>query len=115
MVALAVCGLNAPVTEAVLAGQAGRAEVNMEPKTKDKKPVREVTAKTEGKSNGKVNINTASKTELMTLDGVGAGTAQKIIDHRTARGPFKKAEDLAAVDGVGKRVVDKNPGRITVK
>jgi competence protein ComEA len=51
----------------------------------------------------------------MTLDGVGAGTAQKIIDHRTARGPFKKVEDLAAVDGVGKRVVDKNPGRITVK
>jgi competence protein ComEA len=111
MAALTLCGLGAPMTEAVLAGQPGRAEVNMDAKPKDKKPVREVTAKSEGK----VNINTASKTELMTLEGVGPGTAQKIIDHRTARGPFKKVDDLAAVEGVGKRVVEKNPGRITIR
>jgi competence ComEA-like helix-hairpin-helix protein len=114
MAVLVAWGLGVPVTEAVLAGQPGRAEVDVDKSgaaAKDKKPVREVTVKAEGK----VNINTASKTELMTLDGVGAGIAQKIIDHRTARGPFKKVDDLATVAGVGKRVVEKNPGRLTVK
>ena len=63
----------------------------------------------------KVNINEASKTELMKLAGVGAGSAQKIIDYRDAHGPFKKAQDLEKVDGIGKGVLEKNSGRITVK
>jgi competence protein ComEA len=63
----------------------------------------------------KVNINEASKTELMKLGGVGAGSAQKIIDYREAHGPFKKAQDLEKVDGIGKGVLEKNSGRITVK
>jgi competence ComEA-like helix-hairpin-helix protein len=63
----------------------------------------------------KVNINEATKTELMHLSGVGAGGAQKIIDYREAHGPFKKAQDLEKVDGIGKGVIEKNSGRITVK
>jgi competence protein ComEA len=63
----------------------------------------------------KVNINEASKTELMKLAGVGAGSAQKIIDYRGAHGPFKKAQDLEKVDGIGKGVIEKNAGRIIVK
>lgn len=63
----------------------------------------------------KVNINEASKTELMKLAGIGAGSAQKIIDYREAHGPFKKAQDLEKVDGIGKGVLEKNSGRITVK
>ena len=41
--------------------------------------------------------------------------AQKIIDYRDAHGPFKKAQDLEKVDGVGKGVIEKNAGRIVVK
>ena len=63
----------------------------------------------------KVNINEATKTELIKLAGVGAGSAQKIIEYREAHGPFKKAQDLEKVDGVGKGVLEKNSGRITVK
>ena len=63
----------------------------------------------------KVNINGASKADLMKLDGVTAGVAQKIIAYRDAHGPFKRAHDLAKVDGVGKEVLEKNAGRITVK
>lgn len=73
-------------------------------------------AKAKGESTkAVVNINEASKTELMKLAGVGAGSAQKIIDYREAHGPFKKAQDLEKVDGIGKGVVEKNAGRITVK
>jgi competence protein ComEA len=67
------------------------------------------------KADGRVNINEASKAELMKLAGVGPGGAQKIIDYRDAHGPFKKAQDLEKVDGVGKGVIEKNAGRIVVK
>ena len=67
------------------------------------------------KTEGRVNINEASKAELMKLAGVGPGGAQKIIDYRDAHGPFKKAQDLEKVDGVGKGVIEKNAGRIVVK
>jgi competence protein ComEA len=67
------------------------------------------------KAEDKVNINEASKAELMKLAGVGPGGAQKIIDYRDAHGPFKKAQDLEKVDGVGKGVIEKNAGRIVVK
>jgi len=67
------------------------------------------------KVESKVNINEASKTELMKLAGVGAGSAQKIIEYREAHGPFKKTQDLEKVDGIGKGVIEKNAGRISVK
>ena len=56
----------------------------------------------------KVNINEASKGDLMKLAGVTAGVAQKIISYREAHGPFKRMHDLAKVDGVGKDVLEKN-------
>jgi competence protein ComEA len=46
---------------------------------------------------------------------VGAGMAKKIIAWREAHGPFKRAQDLEKVPGVGKAVIDKNYGRIAVK
>jgi len=50
-----------------------------------------------------VNINTATKEELMTLNGVGESTAQKIIDAR----PFEKPEDILNVSGIGQATYDK--------
>lgn len=54
-----------------------------------------------GAAGGKVNLNTASVTQLDTLPGVGPSTAQKIVDDRTANGPFKRIEDLLRVSGIG--------------
>jgi competence protein ComEA len=50
---------------------------------------------------GKVNLNTADAATLQTLDGVGPSTAAKIIDYRSANGPFKTIEDLKKVSGIG--------------
>ena len=71
--------------------------------------------KAHAKSEAKVNINEASKAELMKLDGVSAGVAQKIIAYREAHGPFKRLHDLEKVGGLDKAVLEKNAGRITVK
>lgn len=63
----------------------------------------------------KVNINSASVKELTTLEGVGHKLAEKIVEYRDAHGPFKKAEDLRKVEGVGGVLWEKNRERIVVK
>ncbi len=48
-----------------------------------------------------VNINTATDAELETLPRVGPATAQRIIAHREANGPFETIEDIQDVSGIG--------------
>ncbi|XP_042331297.1 endonuclease/exonuclease/phosphatase family domain-containing protein 1 isoform X2 [Sceloporus undulatus] len=49
----------------------------------------------------RLNINTATEEELMTLPGVTRTVAQNIVEYREYIGGFKKVEDLALVSGVG--------------
>jgi competence protein ComEA len=64
---------------------------------------------------GKVDINRASASELAAaLNGVGESKAQAIVDYRTEHGPFKSAEQLAQVRGIGLKTVEKNMDRIEV-
>jgi competence ComEA-like helix-hairpin-helix protein len=51
----------------------------------------------------KIPINTAGRDLLMTVKGVGPDLAEKIIITRTSLGPFKNADDLQKIRGVGKK------------
>jgi len=58
---------------------------------------------------GPVDVNTAdAKTLARELDGVGLSKAQAIVDYRKANGPYKSAEDLKKVKGLGQKTVDRN-------
>lgn len=70
-------------------------------KTAAEQPPANTTAPVVQATSSMVNINTASAAELDTLPGVGPATAQKIIDYRTAHGPFKSVDDLINVNGIG--------------
>ncbi len=63
----------------------------------------------------KVNINTADVKALMTLEGVGRKVAEKIVEYRQAHGPFKKADELRKVDGIGGGLWERNKERVVVK
>lgn len=62
----------------------------------------------------KVNINTASISELCTLNGIGEATARKIIDYRTINGRFQSIEDIKNVSGIGDALFEKIKDDITV-
>lgn len=60
-----------------------------------------------------VNINTASKEELMNVSGIGASKADSIIAYRI-KTPFSKIEDIMNVSGIGESLFDKIKKYITV-
>ena len=63
---------------------------------------------------GKVNINTASREELKTLNGIGDTRAGSIIVYRGSNGPFGSIEDLMKVEGIKEGVFNKLKDDITV-
>jgi len=64
---------------------------------------------------GPVNVNTAdAETISAELQGVGITKAIAIVEYRQANGPFKTADDLAMVKGIGARTVEINRKNILV-
>ena len=57
-------------------------------------------------ADGKVNLNTATAEELMTLPGIGEKRAADIIADREANGPFRIPEDLTRVEGIGEGILE---------
>ncbi len=61
-----------------------------------------------------VNLNTASKDDLVALPGIGPVKAQAILDYRAAHGPFKSIEQLKDVKGIGAKRFEKLKPELTV-
>jgi competence protein ComEA len=54
----------------------------------------------------KINVNTADASQLALLPRVGPSIAQRIVEYRKQNGPFKKAEDLMLVRGIGEKTYE---------
>ena len=63
---------------------------------------------------GRININTATVEELMTLTGIGETRAKSIVAYRDAHGPFAAPEDLQQVSGIGESTYRKIADAITI-
>jgi competence protein ComEA len=61
-----------------------------------------------------INLNTATKEELVALPGIGPAKAQAILDYRSAHGPFKSVEELKDVKGIGAKRFEKLKSELTV-
>ena len=64
-------------------------------------------------SGGKVNINTATEAELMTLPGIGEAKAALIVGYREEHGKFSKIEDLMQISGIKEGIFQKIKNNIT--
>lgn len=77
-------------------------------------PTMEEMANEQARDDGKVNLNTASREELMTLPGVGESKADLIIQYRQEHGRFEKIEDVMNISGIKEGLFAKIKENITV-
>jgi len=64
--------------------------------------------------NGLININTATAVQLDALPGIGPTYAQRIVAYREKNGPYKSADDLLNVSGIGPATLAKFKDKVTV-
>lgn len=69
----------------------------------------------EKKGSQKINLNTATKEQLMTLSGIGEAKAEDIIAYRAENGDFQTIEDIMKISGIKEAAFQKIKDKIMVK
>jgi competence ComEA-like helix-hairpin-helix protein len=65
--------------------------------------------------NACVNLNTATREELMQLRGVGEVMSRKIIEYRERHGPFRRPEEIIIIEGFSERKYRAMAGQVCVE
>ena len=61
-----------------------------------------------------INVNTASVSELESLPGIGEVRARAIIAERKQQGGFRSLDQLAAVKGIGSKLLERIRSQVTL-
>ena len=103
---------------------AAREEANLAEKISDEQKIRILTQEEaaemqtesckETDTPGRINLNTATAEELMTLPGVGQSKADSILAYRTEHGGFTATDEIMNISGIKQGVFEKIKDRITV-
>lgn len=67
------------------------------------------------KTEGKVNINTADREQLMTLPGIGEAKADAILKYRETHGSFSSIEEICEISGIKEAVFSKIEDKISIQ
>ena len=99
-------------------------EANLAEKISDEQKIRILTKEEaaevqnecskETDSSGRINLNTATAEELMTLPGAGKAKADSILAYRMEHGGFKATDEIMNISGIKQGVFEKIKDRITV-
>ncbi|OQB06220.1 MAG: ComE operon protein 1 [bacterium ADurb.Bin212] len=85
--------------------------------TTDSGDVAGVATKTTANSSplsAKINLNTASASQLDTLPGIGPAYASRIIEYRNNNGGFKDISEVQNIKGIGSKTFEKIKDLITI-
>ena len=63
---------------------------------------------------GVINVNRATKAEFDSLTGIGPVLASRIINYRSANGPFLALDDLLKVSGIGSKTLERIRPRLSL-
>ncbi len=74
-----------------------------------------IISETEKNETKKININTATQEELMTINGLGEKKVANIIEYRKEHKSFKKIEELKEVNGIGEALYEKIKNYCTIE
>ena len=66
------------------------------------------------KFTGVINVNRATKAEFDSLAGIGPVIASRIINYRSANGPFLALDDLLKVSGIGSKTLERIRPRLSL-
>lgn len=77
-------------------------------------PQTSLTTNASGADGSKVNLNTATKEQLMQVDGIGDKKATKIIEYRQQHGSFKQLSELKDISGIGDKTYQKLSKSLTI-
>lgn len=72
------------------------------------------SGETAGEQDGKIDLNTAAREQLMTLTGIGEAKAAAIIRYREENGGFRSIEELMEVEGIKEGVFNKIKDQIKI-
>lgn len=96
---LLICGLSLCMVLGIFIGRNLRSEYAELPQGS----VSDTVTVPETTEDFRLDINTASKAQLMDLPGIGELIAERIIAYRDANGPFQTIDELMNVDGIGQK------------
>lgn len=95
--------------------QAGTDEVNMAQRVEDGMKIIVPAIPAEDGTESLVNLNTATKEQLMSLPGIGESKAQAILSYREKNGGFAGTEEVMQVEGIKAGVYEKIKEYIMVR
>lgn len=95
--------------------QASTDEVNMAQRVEDGMKIIIPAISAEDGTESLVNLNTATKEQLMSLPGIGESKAQAILSYRKKNGGFSGTEEVMQVEGIKAGVYEKIKEYIIVR
>lgn len=93
--------------ERIYVPKIGEVDASLESQTDTEQSAKEM-------GNRKIDLNTATREELLSLPGIGQSKADAIIEYRQTHGEFRSVEDIMLIDGIKEGVYKKIKDMITV-